>query len=49
MIETLSRDELNKIKMQKLKALVKRVYESVRYYRKKMKENNISPDDINTK
>lgn len=47
-IETLSREEMRKMQGERLKDAISRVYENVPYYSKKMKEMNVSPDDINT-
>ncbi|WP_026487844.1 phenylacetate--CoA ligase family protein [Butyrivibrio sp. XBB1001] len=45
-IETASSEELKKLQSEKLVAQVKRVYENVPYYRKKMEEKGVTPDDI---
>ena len=45
-IETLSRNEMEKIQLDRLKETVKRVYEKVEPYRKKMDEAGIKPCDI---
>ena len=45
-IETASPEELKKIQDEKLVAQVKRVYETVPYYRKKCEEKGVTPDDI---
>lgn len=45
-IETASREELTKIQNERLVATVKRVYENVAPYRKKMEEAGLTPDDI---
>ena len=45
-IETLKREELEKIQLERLKETVKRVYEKVAPYREKMIEKGITPDDI---
>ena len=45
-IETLKREELEKIQLERLKETVGRVYERVLPYRKKMEEKGIAPDDI---
>ena len=47
-LELLSRDELDKIKLQRLKEVVYRVYNNNQFYRKKMKEKGITPEDIKT-
>ncbi len=44
--ETLSRNEIEKIQLERLKATVKRVYEKVPLYREKMDKANIKPSDI---
>lgn len=44
--ETLSREEIEAIQLDKLKKVVARVYEKVEPYRKKMIEANIKPEDI---
>ncbi len=45
-IECASREELTKIQNEKLKEQVKHVWENVPYYRKKMEEKGVTPDDI---
>nr|WP_297764241.1 phenylacetate--CoA ligase [uncultured Butyrivibrio sp.] len=45
-IETAPSEELKKLQSEKLVAQVKRVYENVPYYRKKMEEKGVTPDDI---
>ena len=47
-IECASREELTKIQNEKLKEQVKHVWDNVPYYRKKMEEKGITPDDIQT-
>ena len=44
--ETLERAEIEKIQLERLKETVKRVYDKVEPYRKKMDEVGITPDDI---
>ena len=44
--ETLPREEIEKIQLEKLKKLVVRMYEGAPYYRKKMDEANVKPEDI---
>ncbi len=44
--ETLSREEIEKIQLERLKETVKRVYEKVEPYKKKMDEAGIKPEDI---
>ena len=46
--ETLSRDEIEKIQLERLKKTVKRVYEKVSAYRAKMEAAGVTPDDIVT-
>ena len=46
--ETLSRDEIEKIQLERLKKTVKRVYEKVPAYRAKMEEAGVTPEDIVT-
>ncbi len=45
-IETASVEELRKIQSERLVAQVKHVWDNVPYYRKKMEENGVTPDDI---
>lgn len=45
-IETASREKLTAIQNERLVDAVKRVYENVEYYRKKMDEKGVTPDDI---
>ncbi|MEM4742064.1 MAG: phenylacetate--CoA ligase family protein, partial [Ignisphaera sp.] len=47
-VELLSRDELDKIKLQRLKEVIHRVYNNNQFYRKKMKEKGLKPEDIKT-
>lgn len=44
--ETLPREEIEKIQLERLKETVNRVYENVQPYRKKMDEAGIKPEDI---
>ena len=44
--ETLPREEIEKIQLERLKETVARVYDKVPAYRKKMEEAGITPDDI---
>lgn len=44
--ETLSRSEIEKIQLERLKETVNRVYEKVEPYRKKMDEAGVKPEDI---
>jgi phenylacetate-CoA ligase len=48
-IETASREEIEKWQNDGLLDVVKRVYENVPFYRKKMEEVGITPDDIKSK
>ncbi|MBN1768202.1 MAG: phenylacetate--CoA ligase [Prolixibacteraceae bacterium] len=45
-IECASRDFMNEIQSERLIATVKRVYHNIPYYRKKMQEKGLTPDDI---
>ena len=45
-IETLPREEMEKIQLERLKETVARVYERVEPYRRKMDEAGIAPSDI---
>ncbi|MCI8307315.1 MAG: phenylacetate--CoA ligase [Lachnospiraceae bacterium] len=45
-IETASREQIEKWQNEGLLDVVKRVYENVPYYRKKMEEAGVTPDDI---
>ena len=44
--ETMPREDLEAIILRRLKATIDRVYANVAFYRKKFKENNITPNDI---
>ena len=44
--ETLPREEIEKIQLERLQETVNRVYERVPAYRKKMDEAGIKPEDI---
>ena len=44
--ETLPRDEIEKIQLERLKETVSYIYERVEPYRRKMDEANVKPDDI---
>ena len=46
--ETLSRQEIEKIQLDRLKETVKRVYDKVEPYRKKMEDAGVKPEDIVT-
>lgn len=45
-IETASREKMKSLQDERLVKTVKRVYENVEYYRKKMDEAGVTPDDI---
>lgn len=45
-IETMSRDEKKKLQSERLVALVKRLYETVPFYKKRMDEKGVVPADI---
>ena len=45
-IETASYEEIRKMQSEKLVKQVKRVYDNVPYYRKKMEEKGVRPEDI---
>jgi len=45
-IETASREQIREWQNERLVKTVKRVYENVEYYRKKMEEKGVTPDDI---
>ena len=47
-IETLSRNEIHAVQLEKLKKQVAMVYEKVEWYRNKMDEMGVSPSDIQT-
>ncbi len=47
-IERASRDEIVRIQNEKLVKQIKRVWDVVPYYRKKMEEKGVTPDDIKT-
>lgn len=46
--ETLSRTEIEKLQLSRLKETVSRVYEKVPYYRAKMDEAGVKPEDVQT-
>ena len=46
-IECMERDNLHKIQSIRLKKIVEYVYHNTPFYRKKMQELGITPDDIN--
>ncbi len=45
-IETMTREQLREVQLEKLKWQVKRVYENVKMYRERMDEAGVKPDDI---
>ena len=45
-IECASREEIRRIQSEKLVKQVKHVWDNVPYYRKKMEEKGVTPDDI---
>lgn len=47
-IETASRETMQALQNERLAATVKRVYDNVEYYRKKMDDLGLTPDDIKT-
>lgn len=47
-IETASREEIIKLQNERLKKQVQNVWDNVEFYRKKMEEAGITPDDIET-
>ena len=47
-MECMSREELRKLQSIRLKKVVERVYHNTTFYRKKMQEAGITPDDINS-
>ena len=46
--ETMPREELEALQLERLKETVRRVYDKVPPYRKKMEEANVKPEDIKT-
>ncbi len=46
--ETMSREELEKLQLERLQATVRRVYERVPFYREKLDAAGIKPEDIRT-
>jgi phenylacetate-CoA ligase len=46
--ETMPREELEKVQLQRLQAQVERVYATVPYYRQKMDDAGVAPGDIKT-
>ena len=47
-IETASRAKIEEIQLQRLKETVKRVYDNVPFYHKKLDEMGVTPDKIKT-
>ena len=47
-VECISRDEMEKLQLKRLKDVVKRAYENVPYYKKRFNEAGIKPEDIKT-
>lgn len=47
-IECMDRDEMRKLQSIRLKRVVERVYHNTPFYRKKMQEMGVTPDDIET-
>ena len=45
-IEKAPRDEIEKLQLARLKETVKRAYENVPFYRRKLKEAGVRPEDI---
>ena len=45
-VECISRDEMRKLQLKRLKDVVKRAYENVPYYKKRFDEAGINPQDI---
>ncbi|MDR3253172.1 MAG: phenylacetate--CoA ligase [Tannerella sp.] len=45
-MECMSRDEMHKLQSIRLKQVVERVYHNTTFYRKKMQESGVTPDDI---
>jgi phenylacetate-CoA ligase len=45
-IECMSREDMKKLQSEKLVNSVKRVYENVPFYKRKMDEKGVTPDDI---
>ena len=46
--ETLPREEIEKLQLERLQETVKRVYEKVPAYRKKMEDAGVTPEDVKT-
>ena len=47
-IETMSREELRKLQLERLQKTVKKVYENVKMYRERMDAMGVKPEDIKT-
>ncbi len=47
-METASRDELERIQLERLQATVRRMYDNVGFYRRRMEEQGVVPEDIKT-
>jgi phenylacetate-CoA ligase len=47
-MECISREDMRKLQSMRLKRVVERVYHNTLFYRRKMQELNITPDDIQT-
>jgi phenylacetate-CoA ligase len=47
-LETASRDVIERLQLERLREVVHRVYSNNYYYRKKMKERGVAPEDIKT-
>ncbi len=46
-LETMPREDIKKLQSERLKKQVRHVWDNVEYYRKKMEEAGVTPDDIN--
>jgi phenylacetate-CoA ligase len=47
-VETMEREELEKLQLEKLRSTVENIYANVPYYRDKMQEKSMVPGDIKT-
>ena len=47
-LETMSREDMEKLQNERFLKQLRRVYDNVPYYRKKMKETGVSPEDIHS-
>jgi len=45
-MEKISREELRRLQLKRLKKVVRNVYDNVPWYHRKFKEFNVKPDDI---